>query len=97
MFEAPRGGPIRPHNFRRRVWKPAVEDSIGDPCPFHSLRHTHVAVLVAQGDHPKTIQGRLGHSSIKVTLDEYGHLFEGLDQDVADKLDAAWRESQTGD
>ena len=55
----------------------------------HDLRHTHVAFLIAQGEHPKTIQGRLGHASISTTLDTYGHLFEGLDEAAADRLDAA--------
>jgi hypothetical protein len=34
---------------------------------------------------------RLGHSSIEVTLDRYGHLFPGLDESLADKLDATYR------
>jgi integrase len=50
--------------------------------------HTHAAILIAQGEHPKVIQHRLGHSSIKVTLDTYGHLFEGLDEAAAERLDA---------
>ena len=50
---------------------------------FHDLRHTHVAMLISQGEHPKVIQTRLGHSSIKVTLDQYGHVFEGLDEAAA--------------
>jgi integrase len=44
-------------------------------------------MLIAQGEHPKVIQSRLGHSSIQVTLDTYGHLFEGLDQAAAERLD----------
>ncbi len=43
-------------------------------------------MLIAQGEHPKVIQSRLGHSSIQVTLDIYGHLFEGLDEAAADRL-----------
>ncbi len=39
------------------------------------------------GEHPKTIQTRLGHSSIQVTMDRYGHLMEGLDSRTADRLD----------
>jgi integrase len=66
---------------------------------FHDLRHSHVAALIAQGEHPKVIQTRLGHSSIKVTLDQYGHLFEGLDEAAAARLDevlAAQRADQGG-
>ena len=37
------------------------------------------------------IQARLGHASIKTTLDTYGHLMDGLDEAAADRLDATWR------
>lgn len=93
LFTAPDGGPIRRTNFRRRIWKPAVEVSVGEPCTFHDLRHTHAALLIAHGEHPKVIQERLGHASIKTTLDTYGHLFDGLDEAAADRLDASWRAS----
>jgi integrase len=66
---------------------------VSEPCTFHDLRHTHAALLIAQGEHPKVIQVRLGHASIKTTLDTYGHLFEGLDEAAADRLDANWRAS----
>lgn len=89
VFQAPMGGPLRRSNFRRRVWVPAVRRSVGEPMRFHDLRHTHVAMLIAQGEHPKTIQARLGHASVSTTLGTYGHLFEGLDEAAADRLDAA--------
>ena len=74
----------------QRVFKPTLK-AAGLPTAmrFHDLRHTHVAMLIAQGEHPKTIQTRLGHASITTTLDTYGHLFEGLDEAAADRLDAA--------
>jgi integrase len=87
VFQAPHGGPLRRSNFRRRVWLPAVAASVGEPMRFHDLRHSHVAILIAQGEHPKTIQARLGHAKISTTLDTYGHLFEGLDEAAADRLD----------
>ena len=45
------------------------------------------------GAHPKVIQERLGHSSIKVTLDTYGHLFPNLDEALAQRLDELARTS----
>ncbi len=69
VFTAPEGGPLRRTNVRRREWLPAVRASVGEPLRFHDLRHTHAALLIAQGEHPKVIQLRLGHSSIQVTLD----------------------------
>ena len=55
--------------------------------PIHDLRHTAVALMVAAGVHPKAIQARMGHASISVTLDRYGHLFPQIDAEVADALD----------
>ena len=81
---------MRRTNFRRRSWLPAVRASVGEPLRFHDMRHSHAAMLIAEGEHPKVIQARLGHSSIQVTLDTYGHLFEGLDEAAADRLDAAY-------
>ena len=94
IFTAPGGGPIRRTNFRHRIWMPAIGASIGEPCTFHDLRHSHAALLIAQGEHPKVIQERLGHASIKTTLDTYGHLFDGLDEAAADRLDATWHASR---
>ena len=42
---------------------------------LHALRHTYASQLIEQGAHPKYIQEQLGHSSINVTMDTYGHLF----------------------
>ncbi len=43
--------------------------------------------------HPKVIQGRLGHASIRTTLDTYGHLMEGLDEAAAELLDGTRRQA----
>lgn len=55
----------------------------GLSCRFHDLRHTSVALAIAEGAHPKAIQTLMGHSSIRVTLDRYGHLFPELDEGLA--------------
>jgi integrase len=90
IFTAPGGGPIRRNAFRSRFWLPAVADSVGQPMRFHDLRHSHVALLIAQGAHPAVIASRLGHTSVKTVLDVYGHLYEGLDRNAADTLNPPW-------
>jgi integrase len=87
VFTSPESRPLHWTYSRRRHWKPAVEASVGEPCRFHDLRHTHAALLIAAGEHSKVIQQRLGHASIRTTLDVYGHLFDGLDEDATDRLD----------
>ncbi len=85
------GGGLRRSNFRNRVWLPAVAVTVGPPCNFHDLRHTHASLLIREGLHPKVIQERMGHASIRTTLDIYGHLFPGLDEAAADALDISAR------
>jgi integrase len=53
---------------------------------FYDLRHTHASLLIAEGVHPKKIAERLGHASIKLTMDLYGHLFEGSDKELAERM-----------
>jgi integrase len=87
VFSSPDGGPLRRNNFRRRVWLPALKAADLEGVRFHDLRHSMVALLVAQGEHPKVIASRLGHATVRTTLDTYGHLFQGLEA-AADRLDA---------
>jgi integrase len=54
---------------------------------LYDLRHTHASLLIHEGVHPKRISERLGHSSIKLTMDTYGHLFDGADQESAAKME----------
>jgi integrase len=92
VFPSAQGEVLRHSNFRNRIWRPAVASSgVPQTLRFHDLRHTAVALAIAQGAHPKAIQERMGHSSVTVTLDRYGHLFPTLHSALADKLDELMR------
>jgi len=93
VFTAPEGGPLRRNAFRVRQWLPAVRASVEQPCRFHDLRHSHAAMMIRQNVHPSVLKERLGHKSITTTLDRYGHLYDGLDQEAAATLDAARAEA----
>jgi integrase len=56
---------------------------------FHDLRHTFAGLLIAQGEHPKLISEQLGHASVQITLDRYGHLMDQSYGDASDRLEAA--------
>src|SRR6266496_1559577 len=60
------------------------------------MRHTCAALLIAQGAHPKAIQVHLGHSSIQVTMDRYGHLFPDEWDRLAASLDETHRSALEG-
>lgn len=87
VFSHAEGGPLDYNRFRRRHWNPAVEASVGPPCTPHDLRHTHVAMLIAENQSPRYIADRLGHESTRTVLDVYGHLYEGVDQAAMESLD----------
>lgn len=80
------GRPVDLRNLRKREWQRAVAASVGDPMRPHDLRHTHVALLIAAGAHAKAIADRLGHTSIRTTMDTYGHMLPGVMADVIDRL-----------
>ena len=56
---------------------------------FHDLRHTYASLLIDQGEHPKYIQTQMGHSSINITMDTYGHLMSVVNRDASSQLDNA--------
>jgi integrase len=88
LFTGRDGSPVRRTNFRRRQWDRAVARAgILPPPGFHDLRHTSAAISIAEGAHPKAIQARLGHASIRTTLDVYGSLFPTLDDELAERLE----------
>ncbi len=82
VFPNGAGKPPASSSFWNQHFRRALERA-GIGCRFHDLRHTSVALAIAEGAHPKAIQARMGHSSINVTLDRYGHLFPELDEAIA--------------
>jgi integrase len=72
VFTTPLGGPIRPNEVRRQLTK--LLDAAGvSRVTVHALRHTHAALLLQEGIHPKLVSERLRRSRISVTLDTYSH------------------------
>lgn len=97
VFTAPDGGPLRHRNFMARHFKPAVDASaVPAGMRFHDLRHTCAALLINADPpaHPLAVMKRLGHSSITVTYNTYGHLFPALDEALTDSVDRAYRSAR---
>lgn len=69
------GGSVRPINLRRNVWYPAIERAELDPAPrIHDLRHTCASWMIQSGVPLPVVSRHLGHESIQVTVDVYGHI-----------------------
>jgi integrase len=47
----------------------------------HMLRHVYASLQIEQGVSPKRLQKLIGHATLKMTLDTYGHLFPDEDAD----------------
>lgn len=58
------------------------------PTTLHECRHTFASLMIVAGVNPKALQTFMGHASITVTLDRYGHLFPGSEEQAAVRLDA---------
>lgn len=89
LFTAPRGGGLKHKTFWESVWLPACEKSgLSDPRPrIHDARHSHASWLIAKNVPLTVIQARLGHNSIKVTSDTYGHLSPDIQRAAAAAAD----------
>jgi integrase len=58
------------------------------PIGLHECRHTYAAFMIAAGVNAKALSAYMGHSSITVTLDRYGHLMPGHEGEAAAMLTA---------
>lgn len=74
VFTNSSGRTIAYSNFHTYVWQPLL-DACGLDYEFHSLRHAAASLFIELGWQPKRIQAVMGHSSITMTFDRYGHLF----------------------
>ena len=89
--------PIRWTNLRRRAWRQAVLASVGQPCTPHVLRHSHAALCIQEGMHPRMLMERMGHRDIRTTLGTYGHVYSGYDEQVVNALDEAFSTQPVSD
>ncbi len=75
----------------RRIWKVKGIAYV----KLHDARHTFASLLIAAGEDPKRVQSYLGHSSIAVTFDIYGHLLPGSEKESAERIDAYLQRADT--
>ena len=79
VFPSPEGYATMHTNFMKRFFYPALRRAGLRQVSFHSLRHSNASFRIEAGQNIKYIQGQLGHASINMTMDVYGHLFNDLD------------------
>ena len=78
--------PFTQSNVRKRgnaAWARAGLAPIG----LHECRHTFASLMIAAGVNAKSVSTYMGHSSVTITLDRYGHLMPGNESEAAELLD----------
>lgn len=61
------------------------------PIGMHEARHTFASLMIAADVNAKALAAYMGHSSVTITLDRYGHLMPGAEDEAAERLDAYLR------
>lgn len=78
--------PVDPGVLRKRTLKRWEESGLA-PLGFHEGRHTYASIAIAAGLNAKTLSTYLGHATINITLDRYGHLMPGSEVEARALLD----------
>ncbi len=73
-------------NMIKRIWYPTLRRAGLPRNRFHLLRHTNASLRIEAGQNIKYLSVQLGHSSIQITLDIYGHLLKPSYSEEAEKL-----------
>jgi integrase len=78
--------PFTPSNVRKRANAAWGRAGVG-PIGLHECRHTFASLMIAAGVNAKSLSTYMGHSSVTITLDRYGHLMPGNESEAAELLD----------
>jgi integrase len=77
--------PVHPASLRERMTRAWTAAQLR-PLHFHEGRHTFASLMIAAGVNAKALSTFMGHASITITLDRYGHLFPGAEHEARGRL-----------
>jgi integrase len=83
LFPDRAGEPITPGAFWQNVWRPLLRRSGLPYRKPHTLRHSYASFLIQNRENLAYIRDQLGHHSIKLTVDTYGHLVPGITEGLS--------------
>ena len=87
VFGTSAAHPFTPSNVRKRANATWVRAGLA-PIGLHECRHTFASFMIAAGVNAKALSTYMGHSSVTITYDRYGHLMPGNTDEAAALLDA---------
>jgi len=82
-----RGGKHMEQNYIRRVFKRLLMKAGLREIRFHDIRHNFASLLLSDGASPVYVKEQLGHTSIQMTVDIYGHLIPSSNREMVNRLD----------
>jgi integrase len=83
------GRRVDPSHFKQQIFDKVVSRAGLRSMRIHDLRHTFASLLIQAGESLAYVRDQLGHHSIKMTVDIYGHLAPGGNRAAVDRLDDA--------
>jgi integrase len=84
LFTDELGQPLDPAYVTRLFRKLCLEGEPLPPLSFHGLRHCAASLMLASGADIAVVSKLMGHASITVTSDVYGHLVGTIAQQAVD-------------
>jgi len=87
VFINTQGKPLDDSHWRERTFEKALAKAGMRRIKVHTLRHTYASLLIQNGESLFYVQKQLGHSSISITCDTYGHLSPQGNHDAVNRLD----------
>jgi integrase len=90
VFASEVGGPIHYRNLTQRYYEKILKEAGLEKEGFvlYSLRHSCATLLLIANTNPKVVSERLGHTSVKMTLDTYTHVLPSMQRDATDRLES---------
>ncbi len=85
IFRTKMGTPFDPKNLRRS-FRAILKRATLPRIRLYDLRHTTATMLLVLGENPKIVAERLGHSSIRQTLDTYSHVTPTMQASATAKI-----------
>ncbi len=87
IFTTKDGGALEPRWVSKQFGRLARSAAL-PRIPLHGLRHTYATLALSSGVNPRIVSGRLGHSTVALTLDVYSHVLPQADADAAERIAA---------
>ena len=85
VFTREDGSPLEPHAVSKSFHALARGAAL-PRIRLHDLRHSYATLALASGVNPRIVSGRLGHSTVALTLDIYSHVLPQQDQEAAERI-----------